>query len=109
MTFDPGEIANNFREHANDWADKNAAADLLEHMRTVLRSQIASKFLQDLGSMNKAEAAAEATEEYSDHLKSMVEARRLANRARAQYEADKAYIDLIRSQESTRRAEMGLR
>jgi hypothetical protein len=81
MTFDPAKLAHDFREHANDWADKNAAADSLEHMRTTLRSQIALKFLPDAGAMNRAETAAEATQEYADHLKSMVEARRVANRA----------------------------
>jgi gamma-glutamyltranspeptidase len=67
------------------------------------------KFLPEVGSMNKAETHAEGTKEYADHIREMVEARRLANRARAQYEADKAYIDMVRSQESSRRAEMSLR
>lgn len=107
--FDPSNLARQFLNHREDWADKNACAELLEESRKNLRSQIAMKFLPDAGSMNKAEAMAEATQEYIDHIKDMVEARRVANRARAQCDADQVYIDLTRSQESTRRAEMGIR
>jgi hypothetical protein len=107
--FEPVTLALTLFEHGKDWAETNAAADLLEETRKTLRSQIALKFLPDVGAVSKAEMMAEATQEYIDHIKSMVEARKVANTARAQYDADRAFIDLIRSQESSRRAEMQMR
>lgn len=106
MSFDPEKIAKRFRDDGNTWAEKNCAADLLEETRKTLRSQIALKYLPEVGSVSKAEMMAEATTEYIEHVTSMVEARKEANKARVQFDADEAYIDLVRSQESSRRAEM---
>ena len=109
MTFDPAELAKRFRDDGLAWAEKNCAADMLEETRRTLRSQIALKFLPDAGSVSKAEMTAEATAEYIEHVKAMVIARKDANRAKVQYDADRAFIDLVRSQESSRRAEMNMR
>lgn len=109
MNFDPHNLAQQFLQHGSAWADKNAAAEMLEETRRTLRSQIALKFLPDAGSVSKAEMMAEATTEYAQHVKDMVMARKAANTSRVQYDATRAFIDLIRSQESTKRAEMNLR
>jgi hypothetical protein len=109
MNFDPYKLAQQLLEHGSEWADKNAAADVLEETRKTLRSQIALKFLPDAGSVAKAEMMAEATQEYIDHVRSMVEARRASNIARCQYDTDKTYIEMVRSQESTERAMINLR
>lgn len=109
MDFDPHKIAERYRNDGWTWADKDGAASLLEETRKTLRSQIALKFLPDAGSVSKAEMNAEATEEYIIHVRNMVDARTQANRARAQFDADRAFIDLIRSQESTKRAELSMR
>jgi hypothetical protein len=108
MEFNPLHLRQQLADHGSQWADQNAAASVLEETKSTLKSQIALKFLPDAGSAAKAEIMAEATKEYIDHIKSMVEARRLANRARAQYDSDRAYIELLRSQESTARAMMNL-
>ena len=104
----PQELAHGYYEHGKDWAEKDGAASLYEETRRTLRSQIATKFLPEAGSVAKAEMQAEATIEYIEHVKAMVGARTVANIARAQFDADKAFIDLVRSQESSRRAEMQL-
>lgn len=109
MNFEPYKLAHQMCSHGEEWADKNAAAQVLEELRHSVRSQISLRFLPDVGAVSKAEMMAEATQEYIDHIKSMVEARKAANRARVQYDADKAFIDLVRSQESSRRAEMQIR
>lgn len=108
-TFDPHKLAEQYLQHGADWANKNAAADLLEESRKQLRSQIALKYLGEGASVAKAEMLAEATKEYADHIRAMVEARRVSNVARVQVDADRAFIDLVRSQESSRRAEMNMR
>lgn len=109
MSFDPNRMAHQLREHGLDWADKDAAASVFEETRKTLRSQIALQHLPTAGSVSKAEMIAEATAEYIEHVKSMVEARRVANRARVLFDSDRAFIDLTRSQESSRRAEMSIR
>lgn len=109
MSFEPAELAKRFRDDGHTWADKDGAASLLEETRKTLRSQIAVALFATAGSAAKAEMMAEATAEYIEHVKAMVEARREANRARAQFDADRAFIDLVRSQESSRRAEMNMR
>jgi hypothetical protein len=106
---DPTEISTRLTKLGHEYADKEAAASLLEETRKSLRSQIALKFLADTGAANKAEMMAEATEEYVAHLKSMVEARRQANIADVNYSAARVWVDLVRTKEATKRAEMGMR
>jgi hypothetical protein len=106
--LDPRKLAYTLVEHGNDWADKNAAAELLEENRRNLRSQIAMGFLPEAKSLAKAEMMAEDTDQYRAHIAAMVEARKHANKARVLYDSDKAYIDLLRSWESTKRAEMNM-
>lgn len=109
MNFDPTKLAEQLLHHGSEWADKNAAADVLERTKDTLLSQIALKFIPDAGSVAKAEMMAEATIEYIEHIKSMVEARRISNIAKCQYDTDRTYIDMIRSQEATERALTNLR
>ena len=109
MDFDPRTLAQDLVAHGNLWADRNSAAEILEETRKTLRAQIAQKYLTEGMATNRAELSAEASKEYIDHLHAMTEARRLSNRARVQYDADRAFIDLVRSQESTKRAEMLIR
>jgi hypothetical protein len=106
--WNPSDLARGFYEHGKDWSEKDGAASLYEETRRTLRAQIALKFLPDAGSVSKAEMNAEGTIEYIEHVKAMVAARTVANIARAQFDADRAFIDLVRSQESSRRAEMQL-
>lgn len=109
MDFDPAKLASDLLKHGHEWADKKAAAELLAETKGSILSQIALKFLADGCAVNKAEMMAEATQEYQDHVKSMVLAKKEAIKAEVQYNADRTYIDLVRSQESTKRAEMNIR
>lgn len=109
MDFEPAKLAASLLKHGQDWADKKAAADLLAETKGSVLSQIALKFLGEGFAVNKAEMMAEATQQYQDHIAAMVLAKRDAIKAEVQYKADQTYIDLIRSQESTKRAEMNIR
>lgn len=109
MTFDPLDLATKLLRHGADWADKNAGAELLEESKKSLRAELAIRALIEAKTLGKAELIAESSSEYRDHIKAMVEARRKANRARVQYDTDKAYVEMVRSQESTRRAEMQIK
>ena len=96
-------------EAGDEWADKNAAASLLEETRKSVLSQIAVRCMRDGDSATKAEKVAAADPEYRDHIMSMVEARQAANKARVRYDSGKTFSELVRTKEATNRAEMSLR
>ena len=67
-----------------DHADKNAAADFLEGTK----SAVLAEMMGALGEMpvNRAEAMVKASPEWREFIEKMVEARRLANRAKVRME-----------------------
>ena len=105
--FDPDRIRERLAEVGEDWADKDAAANLLEETKSTLLAEL----------MNTAKDASEAERKriaqadpaYRLHLTNMVAARKEANRAKIRYETGKMWAELKRSQESTRRAEASIR
>ena len=105
--MDPERIAHELSERGLTWADTNAAADALEEAK---KSVLAQHTLAASGkSIAEREAWALGSEEYREHLTRMVEARRVANRARVKYDVYKTFIELERSRYSTERAAMQLR
>ena len=95
-------------EAGNDWADKKAAAELLEETKR----SVLSKAKMELGK-DKSDAAAETlalcSQEYREHVRSMVEARRLADRAKVLYDNLNVLMELRRSEQATRRVEAQIR
>ena len=91
-------------EAGNDWADKDAAASLLEEARKTLLSELTLRHKEGRSNVD-AENMARAELEYINYIKKMVEARRLANRARVVYDQRKSWIDMKRSVEATKRQE----
>lgn len=87
-----------------DWADKSAASDLLDEMKHSVLSEC------KLNSGEKSDAAREtearASKRYQQFIHEMVEARRVANRAKVQYDTLKTLAELRRTEESSRRQEM---
>ena len=90
-------------ETGNDWADKNAAADLLEKTEKTLLSQISSNYE---GSEAAKERLARKDSGYVLHCEQMVEARRDANRAKVKWEATKSLGSFRQTQESLKKAEI---
>lgn len=105
----PAEISQRVAKAGHEWSDKDYAASLLEESRKRLRSQLSLKYVKEAGSVAKAEIMAEASDEYGGHIQKMCEARRVANHARVNYDSGRMWSDLVRTQEATKRAEMGLR
>lgn len=89
-----------------DWAEKDAAAQLLDETRRSVRAQIAMSYMVEAKTAAKAELMAEADERYVDHVKAMVEAKRKSNIARVNFDAAKAWLELLRTKEASRRAEL---
>jgi hypothetical protein len=107
MDFDPNRVYQQITEAGETWADRNAAADMLEETK---KSVLAELMNQAQGSSSAAkEIVALADPVYRLHLTNMVTARKEANKARVIYDAMKVLAELRRSQEATRRSEMNLK
>lgn len=91
------------------WADQDAAASLLEELRKSVLGKLVLEFTAGGMPAGKAEHAAHDAQEYREHVAAMVEARRKATRARVRWDTGRAHVELMRSAESTKRAEMGMR
>lgn len=94
-------------EAGTDWADKDAAAKFLDDTRKPTLAQIANGI--DVKSMSERESKARAHPEYKEHLEKLRVARKAANLSRVKYDAAKTLASLRQTQESLKKAEMGLR
>lgn len=104
--FDANAITERLIRAGEDWADKFAAAEALED---AAETMLAKCFLEATGNVEERKARAKCDDQYDRSRKLSRDARHAANRAKVKYDVGKAYVELIRSQESTRRAEMTLR
>lgn len=106
--LNPEAIYTKLLAAGEDWADKKAAAELLEETKKSVLSQQKVKLGTD-----KSDAAAETlalcSQDYRVHVASMVEARRQADRAKVLYDSLNTLMELRRSEEATRRSEMNIR
>ncbi len=105
--MNPDEIFHKLEEAGNDYADKEAAASLLEETKSIVLAQLKTT------SMEKSDAAretqAKAMRAYREHIGQMVEARRDANKAKVLYRSIQSWLDFVRTKEATERAKMTLR
>jgi hypothetical protein len=84
MTEDNRPLSQIYLEAAEDWCDKEAAAQLLEDCKSAVMSQRQTA-LGDLP-VNRAEQIVKASPGWHEHLEKIVEARRIANLAKVQCE-----------------------
>jgi len=107
MSFDPTVMYDKIVKAGEEWADAEAAADLLEETK----KSVLAKLMNEAGhaSMAGKEMQALADAKYTEFVKGMVAARKTANKARVRYDSAKVLAELRRSQESTKRAEMQIR
>lgn len=105
--INPDEIHERLRIAGEEWADKDAAASLLEETKKTLLAEL---MLSAPGSSQAAkEMEALAHPRYREHLLSMVAARKEANKVKVRYDTGKVWAELKRSAESTKREEMRMR
>ena len=90
---------------ADDHADKDSAATLLEETKGIVLAELIVRQDQTL-SVAAREYIAKADPVFRLHIVNMVEARRVANRAKGKYEGTKLLADLRRSEHTTQRAMM---
>ena len=105
--FDPNRIYIKLTTAGDEYADKEAAASLLEETKGTFLAQLMVK-LDSSMSVAARETEAKADRAYEEHLRFMVEARKEANKAKVKYEAIKTWIDLQRTLEANKRAELKL-
>jgi hypothetical protein len=110
IDFDPDRIRERLCEVGEEWAELDAAANLLEETKKTVLAELMQTHRSDgVTSHAQCEALALADPAYRLHLAKMVAARKDANKAKVRYDTGKMWAELRRSQESTRRAEMGMR
>jgi hypothetical protein len=107
MSFDPDKAFDALVKAGEDWADKQAAAELLEETKKSVLARL--MISADATSQGQREMLALADEQYTEFVTGMVSARKAANKARVRYDSAKVLAELRRSQEATRRSEMNLR
>jgi hypothetical protein len=107
MSFDADKAFDAILRAGEDWADKQAAADLLEETRKSVLARL--MISADATSQGQLEMYALADEQYTSFVEGMVSARKAANKARVRYDSAKVLAELRRSQEATRRAEANIR
>lgn len=98
------EIFHKLALAGEDWADKEAAAQLLEETKHTVLAECMAKWPDE--SNVGAETKARRDQIYKDHLAKMVAARREANKAKVRYYSIQTWIDLRRTQEATERAKI---
>jgi len=105
--MDVDAIYEKLRVAGEDYADKEAAASILEETKKTLLAQL--KTVSKAGSDAARETEAMASTGFTEHVNSMVEARRMANRAKVKYDSMKVWVELKRTEAANERAAMNLR
>lgn len=103
-------ISEQFRVVAKQWVDADAAASLMEELKTTTLEKIKSRLISDDGPMpdNTATRLAKCSDDWEEYLRSMCKHRADANRLKVQLE----YIRMRHREwiaaDATARAEMRL-
>ena len=106
MHINPDKLRERLEELGTDWADKKAAAESFEETKKVMLARLMKASDESTAAGKEREAL--ASQDYEEHIKIMINARKEADKAKVRYECAKVYIEMLRSLESTKRAEMQL-
>lgn len=107
MALAPDKIYDQIVRAGEEWADAEAAAALLEETRKSVLAKCMNE--APASSIAGKEMLALADPTYREFVEGMVAARKTANKKRVRYDSAKILAELRRSEESTKRAEMGMR
>lgn len=105
--LDPEVLFDELIQSGEDWATKDAAAELLTETRKPLLHKLGTESPER--SESGKERAAYSHDSYREHVEKMVAARLTANLAKVRYSAIQVKIELLRTRETSRRAELNLR
>ena len=107
MSLDADQIFKHIMEAAQEWVEADQESRRLTALEKVVLAEITNQ--QAAESMAERKSLALASGEYKHHVALMIAAKTKANMTLARYKAMQNLSELRRSEESTRRAEMGLR
>ena len=107
--IDPDKIYQHIMAAAKEWTEADEEARRLAKLERIVLAEIMNQYAADAVTMAERKSMALASPEFKLHVNNLVIARTKANVTKARYEAAKSLAELRRSQESTRRAEMGIR
>lgn len=101
-----GPISEQYRLAAADWVDADAAASLLEELKSATLSQR----MVALGDMpvSRAEMQVKASAEWDSYIRQMVDARKAANKLKVKLEELRMRYGEQQSADASKRAEMRL-
>jgi hypothetical protein len=102
--FAPESIYKQLVQAGEEWADKEAAASILEETKKTLLAELMSQQNQASSKADREQGAL-SDPVYKLHLTNMNAARKDANRARVRYDSARVLAEMRRTQESTRRLE----
>lgn len=93
-----------YRMAGEDWADKEAAAQLLEDSKSAVMAQ----WQTELGDIpvNRAEQIVKASARWRDYIQDTVDSRRAANKAKVYLESVKMRAMELHAAEANQRTEM---
>ena len=109
MSLDADQIYSKIQSAGEDWADKKAAFSVLDDLTATVKADLTTDFYATCTSKAEASERALASPRYKEHIASVGGARRAWLLAEVKYKNLQLLAELRRSEESTRRAEMGLR
>jgi hypothetical protein len=103
-------LSEQYRLVAKAWVDADAAANMLEELKSATLSQKMVEMMASAGEMpvSKAEMAVRGSEDWRQYIESMVEARKRANLLKVKLEYCRMRFSEWQSAEATKRAEMKL-
>lgn len=107
--IDPDKIYAHIMEAAKEWVSADEEARRLKELQPIVLAEIMNQCPDDCPSETAKKSWAMATPQYRLHVTNMVAAKTKANMAQARYKAAQNLAELRRSEESSRRAEMGMR
>lgn len=99
-------LSEQYRVIAKKWVDADSAATLLEETKSAVLSQ--KMMAQGEMPVSRAEMIVKASDDWQEHVKKMVDARKRANLLKANLEYIRMKFSEWQSAEATKRAEMKL-
>jgi len=97
-------LSERYRVAGEDWADKEAAAQLLEDMKSAIMAQ-RQLMLGDIP-VNKAEQSVKASKEWTGYINNIIEARKVANYAKINLEVRRMEYYEQQGKDANQRSEM---
>lgn len=109
MSLDADQIYAKIQTAGEAWADCKAAFCALDDLTSTVKADLTTDFYTTCSSKAEASERALSASRYKEHIASVAGARRAWLLAEVKYKNLQLLAELRRSEESTRRAEMGLR